>query len=74
MEEKQMRGQKQQIWDLAKILLAAKAKPENCKRCLKQITSEEGDNGGFLKSKVPPPQAQGNLKSKRETHQIFVDN
>lgn len=38
-EEKQMRGQRQQTRDLAKILLAAMAKPEDYRRCLKQMAS-----------------------------------
>ena len=45
-EEKQMRGQRQQTRDLAKILLAAMAKPQDHRRYLKQIASEGGGKGG----------------------------
>ena len=38
-EERQRRGQKQQTGDLGKTLLAAKAKSEDHKRCLKRIKS-----------------------------------
>jgi hypothetical protein len=44
-EEKQMRGQRLQTQDLAKILLSATAKPEDHRRSLKQIASKEGGKG-----------------------------
>lgn len=52
-EEKQRKDsrkeQKQQIQDLAKILLAATAEPEDHRRRLKQMASRKSDKGGDLK-------------------------
>ena len=39
-KEKPMREQRQQTHNLAKILLAAMAKPEDCKTCLKKMAFE----------------------------------
>ena len=52
-EEKQMSRQKQQTQDLAKILLADTAKPENHRRHLKEVFSEEGDKQGPEDQKCP---------------------
>ena len=52
-EEKQMRGQRQQTRDLAKILLAAMAKPQDHRRYLKQIASEGGGKGGPKDQELP---------------------
>lgn len=45
-KEKPMREQRQQTHNLAKILLAAMAKPQDHRRYLKQIASEGGGKGG----------------------------
>lgn len=50
-EEKQRKDsrkeQKQQIQDLAKILLAATAEPEDHRRCLKHMASRKSDKRGL---------------------------
>lgn len=50
-----MRGEKQQIREWAKILLAAMDKLEDHRRCLKQTTSEEGVKGGPEVKSAPSP-------------------
>jgi hypothetical protein len=71
-EEKQMRGQKQQTPDLAKILLADK--PKDCKRCLKQIASKEGGKGGLKDQKYPLPKHSESLKVKGNPTSVSIDN
>ena len=44
-KRKKLSGQKQQTTGPSKSLLAVKEKPEDCRRCLKQIASEEGGKG-----------------------------
>lgn len=44
-EEKQIKEQKEEIQDLAKILMAAPTKPEDSRRCLQQTASEERGKG-----------------------------
>lgn len=52
LEENQTRGQKQQIGELARTLLATAAKPDVCMKHLKQIAAEEGSKGVTQESRL----------------------
>lgn len=70
--KKQMRGQKQQTPDLAKILLATMAKPEDYRRCLKQIASEEGSKADTEDKKCPLPKPRITINVKGKLTNFFL--